>query len=711
MLGDVLAVEDEVALGIDDLALLVHDVVVLEDVLTGGEVHVLDLALRALNRLGDELGLDGHVVGHVHALHEIADAGHLVAAELAHEVVLKREVELRAARVALTAGAAAQLVVDTARLMALGADDAQAAGSADLLLLLGANLLGLGQGLGALLVGGVLGSGVDAVVAQDVERQEVGVAAQQDVGTTAGHVRGDGDGAQTTGLGDDGGLALVVLGVEDLVLDAAAGQKTGELLGALDGDGADEHRLALGMAGDDVLDHGVELDVDGAVDQVVPVVADDGPVRRDGLHRQLVDLAELGVLGKGGTGHARELLVETEVVLQRDGGQGLVLLAHKHALFGLDGLVQALGPTAAVHDTTRELVDDLDLVAVHHVVLVAVEHELGLERLLQVVHKLARHVAVDVVDAHELLDLAQALLGGRNGVLGLVQLEIDLGTQVLDGTGELGVGLGGAGAGAGDDKRGTCLVDEDGVDLVDDGEEVRALHAVLSTGDHVVAQVVEAKLGVRAVSDVGLVGLALRGRTHAVLQQAHVHAEEAVDAAHLLAIAAGQVVVDRDDVHALAGKGVEVAGEVGDERLAFAGLHLGDHAVVQGDTADDLHVEVAHAQHALGGLAHDGERLGQQVVERLAVLESLAEGGRARGELGVAHLDVGRLNLVDVSSNLLKTLELLVGAHVEKLRKKTSHNIPYSCLEPGPFQGPALRSGRSTADKTANNMQSRKDAM
>ena len=82
--------------------------------LTGGEVHVLDLALRALYRLRDELGLDGHIVGHVHALHEIADAGHLVAAELAHEVVLEGEVELRAARVALTAGAAAQLVVDTA---------------------------------------------------------------------------------------------------------------------------------------------------------------------------------------------------------------------------------------------------------------------------------------------------------------------------------------------------------------------------------------------------------------------------------------------------------------------------------------------------------------------------------------------------------------------------------------------------------------------
>jgi hypothetical protein len=53
-LVDVLAVEDAVALLVDDLALLVHHVVVLEHVLASGEVHRLDLALRALDGLGDE---------------------------------------------------------------------------------------------------------------------------------------------------------------------------------------------------------------------------------------------------------------------------------------------------------------------------------------------------------------------------------------------------------------------------------------------------------------------------------------------------------------------------------------------------------------------------------------------------------------------------------------------------------------------------------
>ena len=48
----------------------------------------------------------------------------------------------------------------------------------------------------------------------------LGVAAQHDVGAAAGHVGGDGDGAELAGLGHDLGLFFVVLGVEHVVLDA-----------------------------------------------------------------------------------------------------------------------------------------------------------------------------------------------------------------------------------------------------------------------------------------------------------------------------------------------------------------------------------------------------------------------------------------------------------------------------------------------------------
>ena len=109
--------------------------------------------------------------------------------------------------------------------------------------------------------------------------------------------------------------------------------------------------------------------------------------------------------------------------------------------------------------------------------------------------------------------------------------------------------------------------------------------------------------------------------------QADLEPEEAVDAAHPLGVEAGQVVVDRDEVDALAAEAVEVGGQRRDERLALAGLHLGDPAEVQRRAAHQLDVEVALADDPDGGLAHDGERLDGEVVEVGAVVEALAELG------------------------------------------------------------------------------------
>ena len=175
LLAQVVALEHVAALRVDDLALLVQHVVVLEDVLADVEVLLLDLLLGALDLLREHLGLDRLVVAGAEAVEDLVDA---VAREEAHEVVLGGEEEARLARVALAAGAAAQLVVDAARLVALGAEHVEAAELAHAL-------------------------------------------AELDVDAAAGHVGRDRDRAGLAGVRDDLGLALVLLRVEDVVRDAA----------------------------------------------------------------------------------------------------------------------------------------------------------------------------------------------------------------------------------------------------------------------------------------------------------------------------------------------------------------------------------------------------------------------------------------------------------------------------------------------------------
>ena len=111
--------------------------------------------------------------------------------------------------IALAAGAAAQLVVDAAALVPLGADDAEAAGSASAICL---QPLDLGADLLLALRRAPAPSGMSA---SSCAHAHVGVAAELDVGAAAGHVGGDGDGARHAGLRDDVGLLLVVAGVQD----------------------------------------------------------------------------------------------------------------------------------------------------------------------------------------------------------------------------------------------------------------------------------------------------------------------------------------------------------------------------------------------------------------------------------------------------------------------------------------------------------------
>ena len=151
---------------------------------------------------------------------------------------------------------------------------------------------------------------------------------------------------------------------------------------------------------------------------------------------------------------------------------------------------------------------------------------------------------------------------------------------------------------------------------------------------HVVAEVVEPELVVRAVGDVGGVGLTLRVAVVDLRKDdPDLEPEVPVDPAHPLGVALGQVVVGGDEVHALAGERVEVERERGDEGLALAGLHLGDPAEVQRRAAHHLHVEVALADRARGRFAGGGERLGQQVVEQIdlgVVVGRLVEAVRGR---------------------------------------------------------------------------------
>ena len=427
------------------------------------------------------------------------------------------------------------------------------------------------------------------------------------------------------------------------MLDTFLIQQLADVFGGLDGGGTYQDRPALGLAVLDVGDDRLVLLFLGQVDQVVEVLARDRLVGRDHHHVQTIDLAELESLGIGGTGHAGQLVVETEVVLESGRGEGLALGLNVHPLLRFDSLVQALGETATRHGTAGVLVDQDHLAVLHDVLDIAVEQLVRTQAGVNVSQQ------TEVVRGIEAFTFGQQTGSGEHLldvlVAGLVEFDLtrflidlvvtflshhaflflDVLLEARDQLVDLDVQLGAVFGLTGDDQRGTGFVDEDGVDFVDHGKIQLALELVFQAEGHVVAQVVETEFVVGAVGDIGGVGGALLFRRLEGGDDTHGQAEELVQRAHPVGVTTGQVFVDRDHVHALAGQCVEIDRQGTYQGLALTGTHLGDLAFMQGHAADQLHIEVAHAHHSLTGLTGHSEGFGKQLVEGFALSQTALE--------------------------------------------------------------------------------------
>ena len=95
----IISIDDLQASRVDHLALLVHHLVVLEDLFAGLGIATFDGVLRSLDRLGHHLRFDGLVVGQ-RPIHHPVDCS---CGEEPHQVILERQEESALAGLALPA--------------------------------------------------------------------------------------------------------------------------------------------------------------------------------------------------------------------------------------------------------------------------------------------------------------------------------------------------------------------------------------------------------------------------------------------------------------------------------------------------------------------------------------------------------------------------------------------------------------------------------
>src|SRR5712671_5185779 len=314
---------------------------------------------------------------------------------------------------------------------------------------------------------------------------------------------------------------------------------------------------------ENAVDHSFKLLFFGAIDDVGIFPANQGAIGGNHDDVEVVNLAKFGGFGFRCAGHAGKLFVHAEIILEGDGGERLIFALDLDAFFGFHGLVEPVGPTAARHLAAGKFIDDDDFAVFVDVIDVGFVERMRTQRLVDVVHRVDIGGVGHIGQTQKALAFVEAFFSERGLAMLFVDGVVDIANQLGNDFVDLEIFVGGLFGRAGDDQRGARLVDQDGVNFVDDGEVMAALNAVREVVLHVVAEIIEAELVVGAVGDVGSVSRATLLVVEVVHDHADREAEGAIERAHPFGVAASEVIVYGNNVHAPAGQGVQGGGQSG----------------------------------------------------------------------------------------------------------------------------------------------------
>ena len=365
-------------------------------------------------------------------------------------------------------------------------------------------------------------------------------------------------------------------------------------------------------------------------------------------------------------------------------------------LLGLDGLMQTVRITAARHDTSGEFIDNENFIVLYDIIMILLHQVVGAQRENDAVLDLQIFRIRKVADVEELLRLRDALLCEVHDLVllvdekvsGLLLLDAHDGInlrKVLDVLASLHllgknvaglINLRGFTALSGNDERRSRFIDENRVDLIDDRIMQVAQNQLFLVDGHVVTKIVESELIVRDIGDVACIGCPALIAGHAVQNDTACKAHELIRLAHPFAVTLCEVIVDRDNVDAFSLQCVEIARKCCNQRLAFTGAHLCDSSLMKDDAANDLYLERFHAERPAVGLAHCRKRFRQDVIQCLAIGQTLFEFICFGAELFIRkclHFIAQRQNLVN---NRTDALQLMIAVRTENFTCKTCHILP-----------------------------------
>ena len=389
---------------------------------------------------------------------------------------------------------------------------------------------------------------------------------QPDVGAPSRQLRRDGDPPGRARLGDDRRLVVGVGGVQDRRGEPGGGEDGAVADGVGHRPAGDQHRAAL-LVRLPHLGHQRRVAMFGRVEEEGGAVqAQAGGGRGQLHHMHAVGLLQLGAGAEQGGAHPHNgvvhahQLADDELVEHLEPGLG------GQRLLGLDRRLQPVGPALQLLDPAARAADQPHPASGHHVVDVAGQQRLRVQRGVDAHEELG--VAVEQVAAGKgRLDLGQPRLRQVDGAVIGRAVVVEAGGQPTGEGGQIPGRVVGLQRTLGrQHQRHACLVQQHCVGLVDDDGVADSARAQGCVDREAVPEHVESGLGDRDVDHVAGVGRPSGPRVGVRGDVADAAFQRREQRPHPGGVAPGQVVVGGEHVH---------ASPAGDEPGGGHGTHEG----------------------------------------------------------------------------------------------------------------------------------------
>ena len=198
-----------------------------------------------------------------------------------------------------------------------------------------------------------------------------------------------------------------------------------------------------------------------------------------------------------------------------------------------------------------------------------------------------------------------------------------------------------------------------------------SLNTLLLVLHHIVTQVVEAHFVVCAVGDICGIGFFSLCIFFFVNYKTYGETHETVNLAHPFAVTACKIIIDGNDMNTFARKTVEICGKGCNESFTFTRSHFGNSSLMKNDTADNLHGEMLHAEHAPRCLAAGGKCFGENIIKSFAVCKTLSEFGSFRLKLFVGKTGIFLFKVKHLVAKRTDALDFFLGIVAEDFFQKT----------------------------------------